>query len=249
MGAVTPFPEAHSPELERFAVSMRAEVVGLLNSLQREATPLNVFLGEGAALGLLRLADVDEPAGSLVLEGRFGDGVCDVSPEAQAVTVVGFAGDCKLQFSTSAAQWTLLQGQTALTVPIPAQMLRIERRAAPRFRVESGRAAVCRIPRPGESDRYDVLRVADISARGLALVAECCRPALDVGDEIEGCRLDLPRLGGVVVGLRVCRVERGEAEGDLVRYGCQFAGATPAVLGRIQRYADALRGFGDGGRG
>ena len=240
MGIATPFPEPESPQLQRFAVRSRAEVVGLLRAMQDDGVPLNAFLEAGASFGVVTLLAVDEAAGQLEFAGLTDEGLRGRLRTAPLVTFVGFVEAVKVQFTASGAPAAAADDSSTYRVPIPAELIRLQRRSAIRVRPEPGRGAVCRIPLPGGTGEREALRVLDVGTGGIAVLAYPERFEPIVGTEIHDCRLDLPGVGGAVVSLRVRHV--GPLSGDeLARYcGCEFVRMVPAVRSMLARYLARL---------
>lgn len=234
MGMTTPFPEPDSPEMQRFAVRAAADVAGLMHALRRQAVPLNAYFDDGGVFDVAAVLEVDEDAGTVILRSPEDDHRRSRLLAARAVTFVGFLEAMKLQFNAAGARAATYAGQPAMTVPMPAQILRIERRGSPRLSLRTGRPTVCRIPLADGT--FEPLRVLDIGAGGLAVLTYPERIELTVGVEIAGCRLDLPGIGGTDVRLRVRHVGPLSGEGSAWCCGCEFADHPPAALA-------VLRGF------
>jgi len=236
MGLTTPFPEPDSPELRRFAVHSQQEIVDLLRGVQDRAVPMNVFIDLGSAFDVLALLQVDEAAGALVFAGPADACMRARLVVAPAVTFVGFVDSVKLQFTASGAVVGTRADRPTVTVPMPAELIRLQRRAAVRVRPAGGRGAVCRVPLGGSPGEHEALRVLDISTGGLAVLAYPERFSPVIGAEIEGCRLDLPGVGGTVVSLRVCHVDPLPTDESARCCGCEFVRMAPALRSMLERY-------------
>jgi c-di-GMP-binding flagellar brake protein YcgR len=246
MGMTTPFPEPDSSELQRFAVRAAADVAGLMQALCRHAVPLNAYFDDGGEFDVAAVLEVDEGAGTVVLEGPEEDARRSRLLSAPAVTFVGFLEALKLQFNAVGVQPATHAGRPAIRVPMPAQVLRIERRSSPRLSLQTGRPTVCRIPLADGT--FEPLRVLDIGAGGLAVLTYPGRTELKVGAEIAGCRLDLPGIGGTEVRLRVRHVGP-LAEDEKARCcGCEFAGLAPTALAALRGFLRKCCDAGGGGR-
>jgi len=77
---------------------------------------------------------------------------------AEALVMVGFVDNVKLQFSTRRAQ-ALTPNGAAFRVPLPQEMLRLQRRSSLRVKTP---ALLCRVPKAIGSSQHHVLRVSDI---------------------------------------------------------------------------------------
>jgi len=237
MGFPTPFPEPESPELQRFAVRSPSEIVSRLHAMQKAAVPLNVFVGADASFRVVTLRRVDQAAGQLVFAGTEFSGAREQQVGARLTTFVGYDDSCKLQFAVYPAAGS---GGQAFTTPIPEQLLLLQRRSAARMSVHGGKAAVCRIRVPGAAGGWEALRVFNISAGGIAVLAYPERFESIVGQQIDDCRLDLPGVGGAVVSVRVRHL--GPAVGARLPHccGCAFVDLTQPISSMIERFLESL---------
>jgi len=242
MGIATPFPEPDSEELRRNAVRSLPEVCELLCTIHERAVRLNVFLDAGSAFEVVQLLGVDEAGGTLLLESPADDVARHRLLAAPRLTLVGFVDAVKVQFSVSGVAAASHAGRPALTTSIPAQLIRLQRRAAVRVGPEAVRGAVCRVPLGGEAGEHEVLQVLDISTGGLAVLTYPERFEPVVGAEVNDCRLDLPGVGGTVVSLRVRHIGRRPVDDEARFCGCEFVSMAPAVRSMVERYVARCEG-------
>lgn len=239
MGFPTPFPEPESPELQRFAVRSPSEIVSWLRAMQKAEVLLNAFVDAGASFGVVTLRRVDENAGEVTFHVPADAGPHDRLLSAPVATFVGYDDAGKVQFV--AAPRAGPEGRSdEFTTPIPRHLFRLQRRSSARVRLENAKAAVCRIPLPGDKGEWEALRVLDISTGGIAVLAYPERFQPIVGQEFGNCRLDLPGIGGAVVDVRVRHL--GPAVGAQQPHccGCAFVGLTPPLSSKIERFLESL---------
>ena len=241
MGLSSPFPEPESPELDRYAVCADADRAGLLREMLAQGVPLNAFIEPGGPVGVVRLLEVDLDAGRLVLAGPPEEALRSQLMRAERLTFVGFVDEVKVQFASLRPSASERDAAASFAVPLPRRLLRLERRATARVRAEDGRAAVCRIPLPGGQAERETLRVLDVSAGGIALLAYPARFEPEVGAEFEDCHLDLPGVGGATVALRVRHVVIQDGDRQAKCCGCEFLRMTPGLQGMLARYAAGRR--------
>jgi c-di-GMP-binding flagellar brake protein YcgR len=242
MGLSSPFPEPESPELDRYAICTDADRVGLLRAMQVQGIALNAYVEPDGPIGVVRLLEVDPDAGRLVLAGPPEETLRGPLLAAERLTFVGFVDGVKLQFTSPRPGASGRGAGASFTIPVPQRLLRLERRATARLRAEDGRAAVCRIPLPGGQGERETLRVLDVGAGGIALLAYPARFEPEVGAEFDDCHLDLPGVGGATVSLRVRHLAM-QQDGDrqATCCGCEFVRMTPGVQGMLARFAIGRR--------
>lgn len=240
MGMTSPFPEPDSPQLERFMLRSRAEIAAILRRLRESRVPLTAYFDTASALGVTRL--LAEDGDGLVFEGLRCTDAQRQLLAASTLTFVGFADGIKLQFTSAAPRAVHGQSGRAFVVPMPAAVVRLQRRESARLQPPRSKPAVCRVPLADGSGRYEALRVLDVSAAGLAVLAYPERVALMPGEIVEGCRLDLPGIGGLEAVLHVRHVDPIPADDGARCCGCSFVEMAPAAHALLVRYVDRLGG-------
>jgi len=237
----TPFPEPEAPELERFTIYSRNEIVALLRQLREDRIAVTVYFaasGGGAEVRVLAVKpDFEELVCALPAEPAARDPLL----ACESLVFVAFVDRVKLQFAARAAESIPHDGQPAFRVRLPDQMLRLQRRDYFRVPTPDERPATCLVPWTGAAQQYESVRVTDISVGGLALVAYPQRVTLPDDGIVPNCFLDLPGVGSVVVTLRL-RHLRGAADAATPVGGCEFFDPSPQSRLMIQRYVNRLDG-------
>lgn len=240
MSLITPFPEAESPALDRFALLGRAGIAALLDELRHRGSLVTLYYDNAAGFTVGNLVDVDAGRETISLDCA-GDGDVQRSIALAAdVVVVAFLDSTKIQFTLAGAEPVDREGRAVFRFRLPPRVLRIQRRSAPRRSLSGGGAAICRMPVPGSADRYEPARVLDISLGGVAVLAT---PRLfDLArDQVVGpCHLDLPELGQIGVTLRVRYMEAWPGEVGGRRCGCEFVELGDGARRSLQRYLERL---------
>lgn len=239
MGMTSPFPEPDSPQLERFAVHPRAEIVAIMRALRESCVPITAYFGGDSAFGVTTLRSVEDDD-TLVFEGLPSEAAQRQLIAAPKVTFVGFVDAIKLQFSSNGPRAAQYEGQPAFVVPLPSAVLRLQRREAMRVRPPMAKPANCRVPVAGAAGQFEALRVLDVSVGGVAVLTYPTRFELAPGALIENCQLDLPGVGGAAVSLRVRHVDPLPSADEARRCGCEFVRMAPAARSMLARYVDQL---------
>jgi len=240
MGMTSPFPEPESPELERFRVYSRAEIVGMLRSLRDACVLLTAYFDAEPDFGVTTLLAVDESRGVVVFDELPVEVAQRRLMAAPKVTFVGFFDAIKVQFAASGQKVTTFEGKPAFSVPLPEDVLRLQRRDAFRVRPPMSKPATCRLPLGQASRQFEALRVLDISIGGLAVLTYPEKIDLSAGMTVEGCQLDLPGVGGASVSLRVRHVEPVPRDKKARRCRCEFVNMAPAMQLMLARYVNQL---------
>ncbi len=229
MGMTSPFPEPPSPALAPFVVRSRVEIVSALRQLRDQHLLVTVYYGNDTGFAVGSVLDVHAGADELIVDLTVDAVGRQAIAAAGALVLVGFVDNVKLQFSTKAAQ-ALTPNGAAFRVPLPQEMLRLQRRSSLRVKTP---ALLCRVPK--EKGQHHVLRVSDIGLGGLALQGPVDRALFVVDRVIEGCQLQTSSGRSVQVALRVRHIEALVGARDAERIGCEFVGMTPAVRNGLQQ--------------
>jgi len=240
MSLITPFPEAESPALDRFALHGRDGISALLDELRLRGSLVTLYYDNAAGFTVGNVVDVDAERETVCLDCA-GDGDVQRSIAlARDIVVVAFLDSTKIQFTLAGAEPVDHQGRAAFRLRLPQRVLRIQRRGAPRRSPSGGRQPICRVPVPGTADQYEPVRVLDISLGGVAVLAT---PRLfDLArDQVVGpCHLDLPELGQIGVSFRVRYMEASPSEVGGRRCGCEFVELGDGARRSLQRYLERL---------
>jgi c-di-GMP-binding flagellar brake protein YcgR len=240
MGMTSPFPEPESPELERFAVYSKVEIVAMLRQLAEE--------------GVLMTAYFDAEPGFLVtvvldVNGDFEEAVFDVAvdPIAQKrllasrhIVFVGFLEHIKVQFIARMAEATQHEGRPAFRIRLPEMMLRLQRRDFFRVRPPLSKPAKCLVPYGEDGKQYESLRVLDLSVGGLAVMTYPEKFDMPTARIVENCFLDLPGVGSINVSIAVRHIDAVPKDEKARRCGCEFVDMAPASRVMLQRYINRI---------
>jgi c-di-GMP-binding flagellar brake protein YcgR len=239
MGMTSPFPEPASPELEQYTVYSRAEIVGALRALRDACVLVTAYFNADPGFGVTTLLAVDEAGGRLVFDNLSVEVAQRRLQASPKITFVGFVDSIKLQFDVPGARACTHDDRPAFSVPLPAQVIRLQRREAFRVRPPLAKPATCRVP-IGASGQFEALRVLDISISGIAVLTYPERFDIAAGTVIEDCQLDLPGVGGTAVSLRVRHLDPLPRDERARRCGCEFVRMAPAAQLMLARYVNRL---------
>jgi len=235
-----PFPEPASPELERYTIYSRAEILSLLRQLRDEGTLVTAYFGLESDFAVTTL---------LQLKPDFEEAIFDCASDplaqrrllaADHLTFVAFLANVKVQFSARLAEPVAFEGRPAFRVRLPDQLLRLQRRDFFRVQTPNARPATILVPHAKKSHQYESLRVLDISVGGMALLSYPEMFDLDVSGIVDDCYLDLPGVGSVSVRVRVRHIENGRQLEDVRRCGCEFVDLSPQARMMLQRYVNRI---------
>lgn len=231
MGMTSPFPEPPSADLARFVVRSRVEIVSALRQLRDQHLLVTLYYGNDTGFAVGSVLDVHAGADELIVDltvdavGRQAIGA------ATSLVMVGFIDNVKLQFTMARGE-PLTPKAAAFRLPLPHEMLRLQRRASLRVKTP---ALLCHVPAGDGSSKALALRISDLGLGGLSLQGPCDRRLFVVDRVIERCQIQTASGRRVDVTLRVRHVEPLVGERDAERVGCEFVGMTAAVRNGLQQ--------------
>jgi c-di-GMP-binding flagellar brake protein YcgR len=217
----------------------RLEIVSTLRQLARERELLSAQWesSESAPVSRTTLLAVNPDYEELVFD-CFADGQAnDRALEAGQVNFLCHLDGVEIRFYASHGEAALYEGQPALRMRIPAQMLRLQRREF--FRVRAAHSCDATLELDGRNLKE--VRVGDLSLGGLTLFAHQPFDA-KLGQVIEKCRLRLGDEGHLHAALEVCSVQtvpmlRGVTR---IRVGCRFVSLAPDSEIQLARFIQQL---------
>lgn len=194
------------------------------------------------------------------LLGANGDGMwLDVGPFppenkrillSDNITFVSMHQHVKVQFVSHQIENVSLDGNETFFIPLPAYLLRIQRRDYFRLSVPISTPVKCTIPiKPGNPDKPDepaVMReviALDISGGGIGLLCGEHESELIKGKTFQDCQVSLPDIGVINVTIAVRSNIKFTALNDAVNIhaGCQFINLNNQAHSLLQRYITRLQ--------
>lgn len=230
--------EEDPPDLERYEVASRLEIVALLRALAESRMPVTVYFDRGADFIVSNVLQVNPDFEELILDRGADEAANRRLLKAARLTVVSFLDHIRLQFQAERAEETSYERRPALRLRLPGSLLRVQRRNNFRIRTPLARPIAASFRDPADRARRASLRILDLSCGGVSLVAGEGEIALEPGTVLTDCRIDLPEVGVLNTVLEVRHADRYEegVRANLRRYGCQFVGLPPALASAVQRY-------------
>lgn len=232
-------------EFDPYRISDRCEVLGLLRGIQTQRCPVTVYFNQGTDFFQSML---------LAVNPRFEELIFDIGNDvrfnarfeaARDATFVTRDHEVRVQFSSGQVELVMMDGQAAFRVPVPASVVRLQRRNFYRIATPVANPLLIRIPDAsglsGFSGRVSC-RVLDLSCGGAAVLVPDDRLGARLGECFEDCVLDLGPEGEVHATLEVRHAAEDRSGGKLrgIRLRCRFRSLGEAGEQAIQRYVRRL---------
>lgn len=217
------------------------EIAFYLNLLAKRHSLMTAHVEGSDQFFLTSVVTVDEENGLLLLDPAQLPEDHRLALSARRLTVLATQDRVKMQFKLPALKEEIVGGRRAYVAPLPAKLLRLQRREFFRLEPPLSSPVLCtvRASDGGGQSRNFKLRVADISGGGVGLHGPI--EAIDyfpTGTRLEDCRLDIPGELPVLVNLRIRKsVEISMNTGQhTLRVGCEYVSLPGNRLATIERY-------------
>lgn len=220
---------------DRFLITGPRAIAFTLAALAREATPFSVHFG--GELFVTRLLDASPEDGCLYFDYSgverlnkclLGEGRCSFAGSPDGIQV---------QFAVDRVSETVFQGGRAFSAPLPARILRLQRRESFRIATPRGRPFPF-FGRLAEGALWES-SVHDLSVAGIGLQVGSLPDALAVGERLWRCHFHLAEEAHELycnATIRHLTEQEARAGNRLWRVGLAFEDLPMNDQNRIQRY-------------
>ena len=235
----------HSERFGSYLLERRTEILFVLRALLRQKALVTVYYDAAGHFFLSSILAVDDAADRLILDLGNSAGANEQALAATKLIVAARQDRVKVQFYLARLETLNHEGKPALAAPLPASLLRLQRREYFRLDTPLAPALTCRLelPRPDAAPLTEILRILDISGGGVCLaLPESLAPLFPLGTHTGRCRIELQEAGVVAAGL-VARslvphtAESGPAHG---RLGCEFVELSRTQRALVERFVTRL---------
>ena len=221
--------------LDGFTITFRREILFYLHQLINDSDQISAVFNEGKDTILTMLLDVDEDAGTLILDWGSNDELNKRFLASERNFFIATPQGIRNQFMTGKPRQVKYKGRPAFAVNLPKKYVRLQRRDYFRLVLPMTQRPKCTIPLPGGSTL--AATVLDIGLGGLGLDVAADSLPCSSGDMISGARIELKNFGDLRMGFQIRHVEKIIRGGKkITRMGCQFDHLSPAQESLLQKY-------------
>ncbi len=224
-----------SEDRGRYLVSHPREIQRYLNEVMEGKTLVAIYGKNGKDFVLSTLLAVDEKQGFILLEQGVDPAMNAMLLGSPHCTIATTHDQVHIQFSSDRIEATTFGKSPAFRVPMPKELLRLQRREYYRLGTSVINPVKCMI---NSGTGLIETVVVDISIGGVGVLAYQEAGKLKAGETYQGCRLALPGTGEFALSLSVrTTFDVTLKNGRLThRAGCEFIDLPPSVETAIQRY-------------
>ena len=224
-----------SEDRSRYLVDNPNEILRYLIEVMEAKTLVAIYGSSGRDFVLSTLLQVDEPHGHLLLEQGADPTMNDMLLASPHCTFATTHDQVHIQFSCGRVESASFGREAAFRLPIPRELLRLQRREYYRLGTSVINPLKCLI---NTSTGLMETVVVDLSIGGIGVLSYQNGGRITAGELYRGCRLALPGTGEFALSLVVkTTFDVTLKNGRLThRAGCQFIDLPPSVETAIQRY-------------
>lgn len=224
-----------SEDRGRYLVDHAGEIQRMLREVMEAKTLVAIYAADGKSFILSTLLDIDPKQGTLLLEQGVDPTLNARILDSQECTFATHHDHIHIQFSARRVESARFGDEDAFQVPMPTEVLRLQRREYYRLVTSVVNPVKCLINTDAGLLESTVV---DISIGGVGVLAYQNNGELKAGETYPGCRIALPGTGEFALGLSVrstfdITLKNGRTTH---RAGCQFIDLPPSVETAIQRY-------------
>lgn len=224
--------------LDTYLIHSRLEIASVLRAIVAKKTPIAVHLDEGKDFIVSSALAIDDRGQALVFDYGPDRKLNTRAVACDSLLFVTNDDQVTVQFVSRHAAPTEYEGKGALRVPLPEQLLRLQRREYYRIASPAVNPLKCVITttRNGAAVPLEPT-VLNIGCGGIASYAKHDDPALEVGAR-HPCMLVLPGVGTIHTRIELrSKFEITLSNGAKARrVGYQFVGLPEKTRALIQRY-------------
>lgn len=225
-------------DFAQFLVSENTEIISYLRALQARRAGVTIHIDDGRLFFPSLISALDTEKRRIVLDTTKTREIGQQVDAAEHITLTANLDKVKIQARFPARDLVKAADGSTLSVPLPRQILRLQRREYFRLTTPQVNELSCQlvVSQPGGTARVLNLPLLDMSGNGVSLSAPPAHiDSFSPGSIFKDCRLAIPGEGILLLNLCIREVLAGDDHPGL-RLGCEFHNLTLARRSQIQRY-------------
>ncbi len=224
-----------SEDSDRYLVNHPREIERILQGVKEAKSVVALYADNGKDFILSTILDIDLGKGEVLLEQGVDHEMNEMLRAGAHVTFATTHEQVHVQFSSRGIKPALFGNEPAFRVPMPSELLRLQRREYYRLLTSVMNPVKCLI---NTGTAFLETVVMDISIGGVGVLAYQDGVELTAGETYHGCRIALPGAGEFALSLSVrTTFDITLKNGRLThRAGCHFIDLPASVETEIQRY-------------
>ncbi|EGF30312.1 hypothetical protein IMCC9480_1726 [Oxalobacteraceae bacterium IMCC9480] len=230
-------------DLSPFKVNSRREITALMRALCDQRQLIRLLIEDSGDAGVTSVLHVDEANGNLILDVPADTSVTRRLLDSENISFETVLERIRILFFSTRVEECEYGGLPALSIALPASMIRLQRREFYRVATPLSTPLRCTIQIvDGETVQPVTLSLLNVSGGGITIIDDQHQLDHTVGRIYHGCQIYLPGSTVVTTALEIrnsidLRLENGK---HTHRLGCLFHDLPKAMLAVIQRYITRL---------
>jgi len=225
---------------DKYLVRNPRQIRRLLQALSEQRSVITAHLAGRDQSFPTALLEADEDEDWILLDGSHHEAINRAAEQASHLLCFAQLSQVRIRFRVAQLERLDWQGHVAFRAPLPETLYHVQRREFYRLETpitDSPVCILCMTGDDGEQHEFEV-RVADISAGGMAIVLPPGMPDLALRRTYRSCRLVLPDQPPITLSLLVCSQFKQVLPTGLehTRVGLQFTELPRGADEAIQRY-------------
>lgn len=224
-----------SEDSGRYLVTHPREIERILQGVKDAKSIVAIYAENGKDFILSAILEIEPGNGGILLEQGVDQEMNDMLRAGAHVTFATTHEQVHVQFSSRVLEPARFGQEPAFRVPMPSELLRLQRREYYRLVTSVMNPVKCLI---NTGTAFLETVVVDISIGGVGVLAYQDGVVLRAGETYHGCRIALPGAGEFALSLSVrTTFDITLKNGRLThRAGCHFIDLPASVETEIQRY-------------
>lgn len=226
-----------------FEISSRREIIALLRNIGEKNQLIRMLIHGEADVCVTSILDVDPDTSTVILDRSINREQNERILGARRVSFETTLDKIRILFACDGVTETTYENSPALKIALPTTLVRLQRREFYRMATPVSNPVRAIIPMPEElGGGSAIFPLSDISCGGIAILDNKLVLGNTIGNNYEGCRIDLPDIGTVLTTLQI----RNSLDLTLLnnksnrRLGCHFIDISRGNLAMVQRYITKL---------
>jgi c-di-GMP-binding flagellar brake protein YcgR len=235
--------EPGTADQSKYLIHSRLEITSILGALHKAGSLVTAYFGGGNDFILTSIVAVRPEQDEVVMDYGADAAANQRALQAGKITFEAAHERIKIQFATASLRRLRFEGRDAFGTPLPAQLLRLQRREYFRIATPLTRPLKCVIAPQGALIRAPAeVTIVDISCGGIAIIDSSEPADLEAGMGFRNCRMLLPDIGAVTTDMLVkstfeVRLKNGSSHKHA---GCEFVDMPERERALIQRYINKV---------
>jgi c-di-GMP-binding flagellar brake protein YcgR len=223
-------------DLSRFLVRSPTQIRQILSAIRDNREIVTAYFNRGRQFLLTAIVDIDVPGARIVIDRGSDEATNARLLESDRIVLVSALEKVKVQFSVKQVRDIQYDGAPAFSIPLPAELLKLQRREF--FRARSSASEPVHVRLPLRDTETLELQGLDLSIGGISAYVQLPADRVAIGTRFPGASVRIGAGSSFSVELELRNVNdvRLRNGTDATRAGFMFVALPESAQQQIQRY-------------